>query len=151
MNYATYMRLELVRTFRNRRFFIFSWGFPLAIFYLVATPNRHVASLAGSGISAPVYFMVGLASFGAMNAVLATGARIAGERSVGWNRQLRLTPLSTRMYFRAKVLTAYIVAIMSLALLYISGSILGVRMPAHDWIQMTWLMLVGLIPFAVMG
>jgi ABC-2 type transport system permease protein len=40
---------------------------------------------------------------------------------------------------------------MSLALLYISGSILGVRMPAHDWIQMTWLMLVGLIPFAVMG
>ena len=38
--------------------------------------------------------MVGLAAFGAMNAVLAFGARIAAEREVGWNRQLRLTPLS---------------------------------------------------------
>jgi ABC-2 type transport system permease protein len=86
-----------------------------------------------------------------MSAMLSVGARIAAERSVGWNRQLRLTPLSSKTYFRAKVLTAYIVAIMSLALLYISGTILGVRMSAHDWVQMTWLMLVGLVPFAVLG
>ena len=39
--------------------------------------------------------MVGLTAFGTMNAVLSTGARIAGERAVGWNRQLRITPLST--------------------------------------------------------
>ena len=33
--------------------------------------------------------MVGLAAFGTMNAMLARGARIAAERAVGWNRQLR--------------------------------------------------------------
>jgi ABC-2 type transport system permease protein len=38
--------------------------------------------------------LVGLTAFGTMNTVLSTGTRIAGERSVGWNRQLRLTPLS---------------------------------------------------------
>jgi ABC-2 type transport system permease protein len=37
--------------------------------------------------------MVGLAAFGTMGAVLSSGARIAAERSTGWNRQLRLTPL----------------------------------------------------------
>ena len=58
--------------------------------------------------------MVGLAAFGTMNAMLSAGARIAGERAVGWNRQLRITPLSTRTYFRAKVLTGYMMAAITL-------------------------------------
>jgi ABC-2 type transport system permease protein len=151
MNALTYGRYELVRTFRNKRFFVFSLGFPLALYYLTATANRHEQDLGGSGISAPLYLMVGLAAFGAMNAMLATGARIAGERSVGWNRQLRLTPLSTRTYFRVKVLTAYVTAMLTIGLLYIAGATLGVRLGATDWLEMTLLMLVGLVPFAGLG
>jgi ABC-2 type transport system permease protein len=148
---ATYARYELVRTFRNRRFYIFSFGFPLALYYAIAAPNRHETNFASSGISAPVYYMVGLAAFGTMNAVLATGARISGERSVGWNRQLRLTPLSPRMYFRVKVLTAYVMAIATIALLYLAGASLGVRLGAGNWLAMTGLILIGLIPFAGLG
>jgi ABC-2 type transport system permease protein len=148
---TTYIRYELLRTFRNRRFFVFSFGFPLVLYFVIAAPNRHVESLGGTGISAPLYYMVGLAAFGSMNAMLATGARIAAERSTGWNRQLRITPLSVRTYFRAKVLTSYLVAIASLLLLFLAGATLGVRLPAGEWTHMTWLMLVGLIPFAVMG
>lgn len=151
MTSTPYIRYELLRTFRNRRFFIFSFGFPLVLYFLIAGPNRHESSLGGSGISAPLYYMVGLATFGSMNAMLATGARIAAERQTGWNRQLRTTPLSTRTYFRAKVLTAYIVAVASLVLLALAGTTMGVRLPAHDWGRMAWLMLVGLIPFAVLG
>ncbi len=61
--------------------------------------------------------MVGLAAFGDMNAMLSSGARIAAERSVGWNRQLRLTPLTTRAYFRAKVITSYAMALVTIAIL----------------------------------
>ncbi len=114
-------------------------------------PNRNDQDLAGSGISAPLYYMVGLAAFGTMNAVLSTGARIAGERAVGWNRQLRLTPLSTRAYFRAKVLTAYLMALITIVLLYAAGISLGVRLPAGEWVRMTGLILVGLIPFVALG
>jgi ABC-2 type transport system permease protein len=148
---ASYIRFELIRTFRNRRFFLFSFGFPLVLYFLIAAPNRHVHSLNRSGISAPLYYMVGLAAFGSMNAMLATGARIAAERQVGWNRQLRTTPLTPRTYFRAKVLTGYVVAVGSLVLLALAGTVLGVRLPAHEWLRMGWLMLVGLIPFAVIG
>jgi ABC-2 type transport system permease protein len=148
---ATYAHYELVRTFRNRRFYIFSFGFPLALYFAIAAPNRHEQDFGGSGLSAPVYYMVGLAAFGTMNAVLATGARIAGERSVGWNRQLRLTPLATRMYFRVKVLTAYAMALLTILLLYAAGASLGVRLGAAHWIEMTGLILVGLIPFAGLG
>ena len=107
--------------------------------------------LDGSGISAPLYFMVGLLAFGALTAVLASGARIAAERAVGWNRQLRITPLTTRAYFRAKIATGYLMAAVTIVLLYGSGLALGVRLPAGDWLAMTGLVLVGLVPFVPLG
>jgi ABC-2 type transport system permease protein len=151
VNAAVYARYELLRAFRNRRFFIMSFGFPLVLFYAIAGPNRHVHDLGNSGVSAPVYFMVSLATFGTMNAVLATGARVAGERTVGWTRQLRLTPLSARNYFRVKVLTAYAMALLTILLLYVAGATLGVRLGAGDWVRMTVLILIGLLPFAALG
>jgi ABC-2 type transport system permease protein len=151
VNVAAYTRYELLRTFRNKRFFIFSVVFPLVLYFLIAGPNRNVDDIGGSGISAPLYFMVGLAAFGTMTAVLASGARIAAEREVGWNRQLRVTPLSTRSYFRAKVATGYAMALITIVLLYASGISLGVRLSGGEWIQMTGLILVGLIPFVPLG
>jgi ABC-2 type transport system permease protein len=147
----TYVRYELLRTFRNRRFVTLSFGFPLILYYVIAGPNRNEGNLAHTGLSAPLYFMVGLASFGTMNSVLGAGARIAAERSVGWNRQLRLTPLSPRAYFRAKVLTGYALAVCTLGLLYIAGATLGVHLAAANWLRMTGLILVGLVPFAALG
>jgi ABC-2 type transport system permease protein len=151
MNSLAYTGFELKRTLRNKRFFIFSLGFPLVLYYLIALPNRDQQNLNGSGLSAPLYFMVGLAAFGTMAAVLSSGARIAGERSVGWNRQLRLTPLSVRGYFRAKIVTAYVSALSTIVLMYAAGTTLGVRLSADRWLSMTALMLVALIPFAGLG
>ena len=145
---STYLRLELLRMFRNRRFFIFSLGFPIVLYYLIAGPNKDNADLGGSGISAPVYYMIGLVAFGAMTAVLSAGARISAERSTGWNRQLRITPLTTREYFRTKVLTGYAAACATIVVMYVAGATLGVSLPALDWLEMTGLILVGLVPFA---
>jgi ABC-2 type transport system permease protein len=151
MRLTVYARYELLRTFRNRRLLVFSFGFPLVLYFLIAGPNRHEHDLGGTGISIPLYFMASLAAFGAMNAVLGIGARIAAERSTGWNRQLRLTGLPTRAYFRVKLLTAYATAVGTIALLYVAGAILGVRLDAGEWVSMTSLLLVGLVPFAAIG
>jgi ABC-2 type transport system permease protein len=151
MNRATYIRCELLRTLRNRRYVVFALGFPIVLYFLIAGPNKNEGDLGGSGLSAPLYYMVGLASFGAMNAMLSIGGRIATERTAGWNRQLRLTPLTARDYFRAKVLTGYMTALAALVLLYIAGTALGVRLDAHEWLTMTGLILVGLIPFGALA
>jgi ABC-2 type transport system permease protein len=151
MNGIAYTRFELLRTFRNARFMIFSLGFPLILFYAIAAPNRNARNFDGTGISLPLYYMVGLTSFGTMAGMISAGARIAGERTVGWTRQLRITPLSTRAYFRAKVLTAYATAGLTIALLYVAGISLGVTMRGHDWLEMTGLILVALLPFAALG
>jgi ABC-2 type transport system permease protein len=148
---VAYTRFELLRMFRNRRFTVFAFGFPLLIYILIAAPNRDTHDLGGSGLSAPLYFMVGLLALGTMNAMLASGTRIAAEKSAGWNRQLRITPLPARVYFRTKVLTGYVMSLISIALLYLAGTALGVRLPAAHWIEMTGLILAGLLPFAALG
>src|SRR5579875_1250417 len=119
MTNALYTRYELLRVFRNRRFFIFSLAFPLVLYFVIAAPNRGTHNFSGTGVSMPLYYMVGLASFGTMTSMLSTGSRIAGERQAGWIRQLRITPLSPFAYLCAKVLTAYAMAALSLASLYL--------------------------------
>jgi ABC-2 type transport system permease protein len=151
MSRAAYIRFELLRTVRNRRFFVLALGFPIVLYFLIAGPNKNVDDLGDSGLSAPLYYMVGLAAFGAMNAMLSVGGRIATERTAGWNRQLRLTPLSPRDYFRAKILTGYLTAVLALLLLYVAGITLGVRLAGHEWLEVTGLMLVGLIPFGALA
>jgi ABC-2 type transport system permease protein len=151
MNALLYTRYELLRTLRNRRFFVLSLGFPLVLFFLIAGPQRNNHSLAGSGIPAPLYYMIGMISFGTMSGMLSSGARIAAERAVGWNRQLRISPLSTRSYLRAKILTAYMMALLTILALYASGAALGVSLPAGRWLQMTLLILISLVPFAALG
>ena len=151
MRHATYTKFELLRTLRNRRFFFLALAFPLGMYYLIAAPQRHTTSLAGTGISAPLYYMVGMGAFATMSAVISAGVRISAERQVGWNRQLRLTPLTTRGYFRAKVLTAYLTAGLALLLLYMAGSTLGVRLAASEWMRMTEYIVVGLVPFVALG
>jgi ABC-2 type transport system permease protein len=146
---ATYLRFEILRIFRNKQNFIFSLIFPLVLFYVIVGTNKNAPDI--SGVSFATYYMAGMIGFGALGAVMAGGARISLERDLGWNRQLRITPLTPRTYFRTKVITGYLTAAISIALIYAAGISLGVSMPIGKWLEMTGLILVGLIPFAALG
>ena len=55
INYARY---DVIKTFRNRRFFIFAVGIPLILYLIFAGANRHVKI---EGIPFPVYYLAGMA------------------------------------------------------------------------------------------
>jgi ABC-2 type transport system permease protein len=150
---VTYLRYELLRLSRNKRFFFFSLAFPLALYLVIAGSNKsQVIDMGSYSLKFPLYYMVSMAAYGAMIASIAGGGRIASERAVGWNRQLRLTPLKVRDYFTAKVVTAYLMAVISIALLYVAGVLYGVHIsPFSRWVEMTGLLLVGLLPFIAIG
>jgi ABC-2 type transport system permease protein len=148
MTHSLYLRYEVLRAFRNRIFLVFSLGFPLVLFLVVAGTNRHAVL---DGISFPLYYMTGMTAWGAMAAVVSSGARIAAERQAGWIRQMRITPLPTRTYFSAKVVSGYLLAGLSMVVLYAVGSAMGIRLSASQWLTMTGLLLAGLVPFAVLG
>lgn len=151
MRQLAYTRLELVRTLRSKRFLALSLGFPLGLYFLIAGPNRDVQNLAGTGLSAPLYFMTGLASFGTIAACLSSGVRIAGDREAGWTRQLRIAPLPAPTYLRSKLVTSYALALVTIGAMYASGAALGVRLTPAEWLRITALLVIGLVPFAAMG
>ena len=148
MNTATHFKYEILRTVRNRRLFAFSVALPCVIFLAIASSERNKYT---EGISFPLYFMTGMAAYGCLFAAFSPGGRIALDRTKGWVRQVRATPLRGRAYFASKVLTSYLFAVPTLAVLYLAGVSLGVSLSAGEWLEMTGLLLVGLAPFVVMG
>ena len=144
----TYLKYDVLRSFRNLRFLILGLAFPLVLYLIVAGTHRNAHF---EGVAFPVYFMAAMATLGTMAATLSSGALIAAERSTGWTRQMLITPLSPGAYFRAKVVSGYIRAILTIALLAVLGLVYGVRLSAGGWATMIGLLLVGLIPFAVLG
>jgi ABC-2 type transport system permease protein len=148
MTHSAYLRYETLRNIRNRRFLFFFLAWPLILFFAVASENRHHFF---DGTAFPLYFMTAMATFGTMGAVVGSGARIAAERADGWTRQLRITPLTAGAYLRAKVACGYLMAILVIALLCLAGLTLGVRLSAGGWLTLVGLLLVGLVPFVVLG
>jgi ABC-2 type transport system permease protein len=149
---TTYFKYEFLRLLRNKRFFFFSLVFPLVLFLIFGVANKDADVKFGTvTIKFLLFYMVGMAGYGAMMATLAGGARIAAERSVGWNRQLRLTPLRVPTYFAAKILSSYFMALVSIAVLFVAGLAFGVHVPFGRWAEMVGLILVGLLPFVGIG
>jgi ABC-2 type transport system permease protein len=50
-----------------------------------------------------------------------------------------------------KIVSGYLMALLTMVALYLAGTALGVRLSAGGWLRMTALLLIGLIPFAVIG
>ena len=147
MSRSTYLRYEVIRTFRNRRFLFFSLGFPLLLFLLIAGANSQVDRR--HQLSPLLHDRDG--GVGSDDRQISPRSRISAERQVGWTRQLRITPLRTSDYFRAKIVCGYVMALLTIIVLYLAGTALGVRLDAGQWATMTGLLLVGLVPFAVLG
>lgn len=148
MSSSTHLKFEVVRTFRNRGFLIITLGLPLVL-YCAVTPGNKNTDVQGQPFA--LYFMTGMAAYGALFAVFSPTSRIAADRSRGWTRQVRVTPLKGGTYLGVKVLTAFLVALPALVLLYLAGTAFGVRLSAPQWLEMSGLLLLGLIPFIIMG
>jgi ABC-2 type transport system permease protein len=145
---TVHVRTEVLRTFRNRRMLIFTLGLPLVLLFTVGATNRHATT---AGVSFPLYFTAAMAAYGALFAVFSPGSRIAVDRTSGWTRHMRITPLRARTYFLAKVVAAYVVVLPTLALVYVAGLSIGVHLSPSQWLEMTGLLLVALGPFVLIG
>jgi ABC-2 type transport system permease protein len=139
------LTFEVRRLVRSPRFFIFTVAFPLAMFLAFS-------SAYGADQGAVTFLMVSMAAFGAVSASISTGARTAIERQVGWNRQLRLTPLSGVNYLVSKVAAAMLVALPSMLLVYAAGVLIeGVSLSPGAWAQLIVFCWLGVLPTAVLG
>jgi ABC-2 type transport system permease protein len=143
-----YLRLELLRILRDRRYLLFTVAFPLGVYLFYTQVDNGATRIGGTTWAA--YMLVSMAAYGAMGAALATGsARMAAERSSGWIRQLRATPLPGPRLPDREVAAGMLVALPTLLLVALAGALVnGVQLPALRWLELLWL---GTLPFAGLG
>ena len=147
-----YLKLELRRVLREPGTLLFVLGFPAAFYVLEVIifqaewPDSHDA------YDPATILMPSMAAWGVLISGMLVGARVVNERQAGWQRQLRLTPLSSSGYLLGKVSVGMLVAIPPpLAVAFVAAAFLGVRLDPAAWVSVTLLVTLGGLPFAILG
>ena len=97
------------------------------------------------------YIMVSMALYGAALTAAAGGAMVAMERSLGWSRQLRLTPLNPAVYILMKALIALVMGAIAVTVVNLAGMVQGKpSMPAGVWVACGVLTVVCTLVFAAL-
>jgi ABC-2 type transport system permease protein len=145
----TFLAIEVRRLLRNRRTIIVTVVVPVVLFLLFKT-NRRLATATAAGFG-PAFTMVGIAVYGAMLAATAGGARVTIERALGWSRQLRVTPLRPAAYIAIKLITAMLLGLVSVVIVFGLGANDGVELPIGTWLATGVLAWITALVFASFG
>jgi ABC-2 type transport system permease protein len=144
-----YIRLELRRLVRMPGLLIFAVLMP-ALNYLLFT-NLHALTGQDKSVAA-TYTMVAMAGYGAIGALLNYASGLVIDRSIGWLRQLRLTPLPAVKVVLGKGLAAMASALLPVcALCLVAVLVNGVHLSAGQWLTILPLLWIGALPFALLG
>jgi ABC-2 type transport system permease protein len=154
-DFVPFIRLELRRILRDRRYIVLAIGFPV-IFYLLYTGILSGASAPSDaivgGLPWATYFMVSMAAYGAIGASLSGSTALAAERASGWTRQLRVTPLAPSSYVVGKVVVSLLVTVPAVAAVVLAGTLIQhVTLPVGVAIQLLPTLAIGAVPFAALG
>ncbi len=113
----TYLRLESSRQLRNARTLVFSLAIPIVMLFAFGSAFGSSGEIDSvTHLTWIVVTTIQMASYGGMIAALSQSFNIVTERSIGWNRQLRITPLTGTGYLVSKIVTAMLVGLMSVVI-----------------------------------
>ena len=148
--FGALLRAELRKLLRNRAFLIPSLLLPIMFFALFALPNLNGKL---SGAPAGAYMLVSYAAYSLIStAIFAFGVATAAERASGWMRQLRITPASPAVYFSARIVASLLLGLASALLLALFARVAGgVSLPLGQLALVLFRLLIGMIPFALLG
>jgi ABC-2 type transport system permease protein len=140
-----YLLLEVKRALRAGRFLVFTVAFPSLMFVFLS-------SVYGDNDVQRIGLMINMITWGAFSAALFAGGRVAVERDAGWQRQLRLTPLTGSGYLLGKGIVGMVVALPAVILVPLVAAIgEGVHLDASQWLRITLGVWLAAIPFALLG
>lgn len=147
-----FQRFEVGRLLRSWKFLAITIGFPV-VFYLLFLGDHRAGEIVDGTVPWRVYLMVSMCSFGALVAALnAGGTRLSMERSSGWARQLRVTPIPAWSYVATKVVASMLVVLPVIVLVEAVGAGFGgVQLAVPAWLGLTVLMWASALPFSVLG
>ncbi|WP_333608757.1 ABC transporter permease [Arsukibacterium sp.] len=139
---------DLVNVWRTPGFVLPALAFPL-VFYLFFGV---LFSPSGSSSHA-AYLLATYSCFGIMGPAMFNFAmNIASDRAQGWLTLKRLSPMPFSAYLLAKMATSLVFALLIIVLLFSAAALFGeVRLYHSQWLGLALLMLIGTVPFALIG
>ncbi|MFJ8935781.1 ABC transporter permease [Streptomyces sp. NPDC102365] len=141
-----YLRLEVRRTLRDVGFMIGGVVMPVVMYLLFTNLGG------GADGDWKTASMIGMAAYGAMGSALNTGGGVAEDRTIGWLRQLRITPMSPRQVVAGRALTGAVTVLPAIvAVLAAGGLVNGVRLDAWKWAVIALSLWLGSVPFTLLG
>jgi len=148
-----YVGLESLRQIKNSRAMIFTLAVPLVM--LIAFGGAFGANGQVDPVTKLPWIVattIQVAAYGGMMAALSLAFNIVTERSIGWNRQLRLTPLSGTGYLLSKLVTSMVMALFSIVIIFsVSGILYHPTLDPANWLLAGVALWLGVIPFALIG
>ena len=145
-----YLKFELRRLIREPRLFLFTVLMPVVSYVVFTGVGNGRGQVEGIALAAAL--MVGMAAYGAIIGVLSVGVQVSLERTAGWLRQLRLTPLPPAQVVLVKAFIATLTAIPSVVTVGIAGYLQHhVSLSLGRWVALVLVMWVGTLPFALLG
>ncbi|MGW5264054.1 ABC transporter permease [Microbispora sp. NPDC004025] len=147
-----YIKVELLRMLRNKRYVVFVVAFPVG-FYLLYANLWGAESDQATGLRGSVMLMVSMGAYGALAAaMMSTAVPWSQERHSGWLRQLQITPLPGRAIILTKLVSSLLLVLPSLVLVGLAAVLTQhVSLPPARWAALILAMWAGTIPFAALG
>jgi ABC-2 type transport system permease protein len=149
---TAYLRLEVVRQFRNRDALAWRLGLPagLYVFFRAVFGGGDGTS---EGLPSDAAALVVFAVFGTLaSGLYATAPALAQERATGWLRQLRVTPLPAWATVAGKVAAAMAYALPAIALVALAAAaVQGVDLELDRLVALVLLLWLATAPFAALG
>jgi ABC-2 type transport system permease protein len=143
-------RFEFLKLLRMPVYSLSSIGYPL-LFYIMFGLVLPTSRIKGAGMEQ--YLLGSYGAFGAISAVLfALGSGIAVERGLGWMSLKRASPMPPQAYLAAKIIAGLSFSFIVVVILFLAGWLLGgVQLPFLQWVQACALLVLGTLPFTLLG
>jgi ABC-2 type transport system permease protein len=145
---AAQTQAEFRRLVRVPEFTGFGLAFPLILYIFIGLQNVNVR-----GFDYHKYALASMCAYAVVNIALSSfGISVANERGSRMDALMRATPVRPIAPLIGKTVAAVVFALASLGLLYLAGMLLaGISMPLEQWFNLTWRLLLGMIPFICLG
>jgi ABC-2 type transport system permease protein len=149
---SSLLTFQLRRVGRNRQYLFFTVLLP-ALFTVFFT--KIFGGQAGSGQDyqdVAASFMVSMMAYGGLGAALGATIRISFDRTSGWYRQLRVTPVLTRDIFAVDVAVGALLTLPSLLVVALVGRFVnGVQLDLGTWLLLVTVLWAGSVAFVALG
>jgi ABC-2 type transport system permease protein len=142
---------QLRRVGRNRQYLFFTVLLP-ALFTIFFTKVLGTQLRGGDYQDIAGGTMISMMSYGAIGAALGATIRLAFDRSSGWLRQLRVTPVPTPAVFAVDVLVGAALVLPSLVVVALVGRFVnGVEFDLATWLALVAVLWAGSVVFVAFG